>query len=82
MEISPRLPGPASCSSFARVATIRPPVAANGCPAASDEPLTFSFARSIGPRGASRPRVSLQYAGSSHALRVASTVEANASCTS
>ena len=30
MEISPRLPGPASCSIFASVATIRPPVAANG----------------------------------------------------
>ena len=30
MEISPRDPEPFSCNSFARVATIRPPVAANG----------------------------------------------------
>src|SRR3954464_15610146 len=79
MEISPRLPGPASCSIFARLATIRPPVAANGCPAASDEPLTLSFDRSIGPSGASRPSLPLQNAASSHALSVASTVEANAS---
>ena len=43
MEMSPRLPGPASCSVLASWATIRPPVAANGCPAASDEPLTLSF---------------------------------------
>src|SRR5215218_7011733 len=32
MEIRPRLPGPASCSVLANWATIRPPVAANGCP--------------------------------------------------
>src|SRR5947209_2112350 len=79
MEISPRLPGPASCSCLASEATIRPPVAANGCPAASDEPLTFSFDRSIDPSGASRPSLSLQYAESSQAFIVASTVEANAS---
>src|SRR4051794_2211233 len=36
MEIRPRLPGPASDRVFASVATIRPPVAANGCPVASD----------------------------------------------
>src|SRR3954471_17356983 len=41
MEIRPRLPGPASCSCLAREATMRPPVAANGWPAASDEPLTL-----------------------------------------
>ena len=43
IEIRPRLPEPASCSSLASVATIRPPVAANGWPAASEEPLTLSF---------------------------------------
>ena len=59
MEIRPRLPGPASCSIFASWATIRPPVAANGCPAASDEPLTLSFDRSIEPSGASRPSLLL-----------------------
>ena len=60
IEISPRLPGPASCSVLASWATIRPPVAANGCPAASDEPWTLSFERSIEPSGASRPSFSLQ----------------------
>ena len=72
MEIRPRLPGPASCSVFASWATIRPPVAANGCPAASDEPLTFSFERSIEPSAASRPSLPLQYASSSQAFSVAS----------
>src|SRR5262249_60844034 len=32
IEINPR-PDPLPCNSFASVATIRPPVAANGCPA-------------------------------------------------
>src|SRR5690242_16385251 len=68
IEIRPRLPGPASCSIFASVAVIRPPVAANGCPAASDEPLTLSLSRSIEPSGASRPSLPLQNAGSSQAL--------------
>ena len=58
---------------------IRPPVAANGWPAASEEPLTFSLERSIAPSGASRPRRSLQKTGSSHAFSVESTCEANAS---
>ena len=58
---------------------IRPPVAANGCPAASDEPLTFSFVRSIEPSGVSSPSFSLAYSGDSQAARVASTCEANAS---
>src|SRR3712207_1680339 len=79
MEIRPRLPGPASCSCFAREATIRPPVAAKGWPAASDEPLTLSLDRSMAPKGASRPSRSLQNAESSQAFSVASTVEANAS---
>ena len=70
MEIRPRLPGPASCSILASWATIRPPVAANGCPAASDEPLTLSFDRSIEPSGASRPSLPLQNAGSSQAFSV------------
>ena len=46
---SPSAP-PLSASSFASVATIRPPVAANGCPAASDEPVDVE----LGP-GRSRP---------------------------
>ena len=42
---------------------MRPPVAANGWPAASEEPLTLSLARSIEPSGSSRPRHCLQNAG-------------------
>ncbi len=42
IEMTPR-PEPFSASSLASVATIRPPVAANGCPAASDEPATLSL---------------------------------------
>ncbi len=49
MEMRPRAPEPFSWSSLARVATMRPPVAANGCPAASEEPVTLSFARSMLP---------------------------------
>src|SRR5205823_3957182 len=41
IEMSPR-PLPFSASSLARVARIRPPVAAKGCPTASDEPTTFN----------------------------------------
>src|SRR5947209_14323304 len=50
IEISPR-PEPFSARSLASVATIRPPVAAKGCPTASEEPLTLGFDRSIGPSG-------------------------------
>ena len=53
-EISAR-PAPFSASSLAAVATRRPPVAANGWPAASEEPLTFRRARSIEPNAASSP---------------------------
>ncbi len=77
-EITP-VPEPFSASSAASVATIRPPVAANGWPAASDEPTTFSLARSTEPSGPSSPRRSLQNTGSSHAFSVESTWEANAS---
>src|SRR6476619_8382286 len=70
VEIRPRPLPPFSASSLASTLTIRPPVAANGWPAASEEPLTFSLARSIEPSGASRPRRSLQNTGSSHAFSV------------
>jgi peptidoglycan/LPS O-acetylase OafA/YrhL len=53
-EISAR-PEPFSARSLAAVATRRPPVAAKGWPAASEEPLTLSRARSIEPRAASSP---------------------------
>jgi len=49
-EISAR-PEPFSFSSFAAVATMRAPVAANGWPIASDEPTTLSLLRSIAPSG-------------------------------
>ncbi len=58
IEIRPR-PSPRSASAFASEATIRPPVAANGCPAPSEPPFTFSFERSISPSGASRPEALL-----------------------
>src|SRR5205085_3477299 len=50
IEINPR-PEPFSASSFASGATVRPPVAPNGWPAASEEPFTFSLSRSIEPSG-------------------------------
>src|SRR5207237_10008243 len=78
IEIKPR-PDPFSASSLASVATMRPPVAAKGCPAASEEPLTLRRSRSIGPSGLERPRRSFEYFGSSQALSVASTVDAKAS---
>src|SRR5436853_2216139 len=59
IEISPR-PEPFSARSLASVATIRPPVAANGCPTASDEPVTFSRDRSIEPSAFGRPSFSWQ----------------------
>ena len=60
MEMSPR---PPCCdSSFARLAVMRAPVAAKGCPNAIDEPLTLSFARSIEPSGSALPRRSLAVA--------------------
>src|SRR5690606_36234292 len=43
IEIRAREPGPFSASSLAVVATIRPPVAANGWPAASEDPWTLSL---------------------------------------
>src|SRR6185312_5467028 len=74
MEIRPRTGLPVSfffsASCLASWATMRPPVAANGWPAASDEPLTFSLDRSIEPSGASRPRRPLQYSGDSQAASV------------
>ena len=76
MEISPTAAMPllgAAC--LASVATIRPPVAANGCPAASDEPLTLSLARSIVPSGAVQAQPARgRTPRSSHAASVASTV--------
>jgi len=53
-EMSAR-PEPFSASSLAAVATMRPPVAANGWPAASEEPLTLSRARSMEPSAAPSP---------------------------
>src|SRR5207237_4030061 len=78
IEMSPP-PDPSSASSLASVATMRPPVAANGWPAASEEPVTFRRERSIGPSDCDRPRRSLENAGSSQAFNVASTVDAKAS---
>ena len=53
IEIRPRTGLPVSfffsASCLASCATIRPPVAANGWPAASDEPLTLSLDRSMRP---------------------------------
>jgi hypothetical protein len=54
-------PPPRSFSSFAAVATMRAPVAANGWPVASDEPSGLIFAGSMRPSGASRPRRLRQY---------------------
>src|SRR5271169_2560338 len=83
IEISPRTDPPASfffsASCLASCATMRPPVAANGCPAAIDEPFTLSLDRSIEPSAASSPSRSLQYSSDSHAASVASTTDANAS---
>src|SRR5204862_2153684 len=78
IEIRPR-PEPFSASIFASEATMRPPVAANGCPAASEPPLTLSLSRSMEPSGLSSPRRSRQNSSDSHALSVVSTCEANAS---
>ena len=39
----------------------------------------FNLERSIAPKGASKPKRSLQNLGSSHALSVESTCDANAS---
>src|SRR5438552_427363 len=54
IEIRPR-PEPRSASCFASVATMRAPVAANGWPSATLEPLGFIFARSILPSASLRP---------------------------
>ena len=63
---------------MARVATTRPPVAAYGCPAANEDPLTLSRLRSTLPNGASRPSRSRQKVGLSQAASVARTVAAKA----
>ncbi len=78
IEIRQR-PPPISLSCFAAEATIRPPVAANGWPAASEPPLTLILSRSIEPSAASRPSRSLQKTGSSQAFSVHRTWAANAS---
>src|SRR5829696_8249587 len=78
MLITP-LPFSFSCSCLASAATIRPPVAAKGWPAASEPPLTLSFWRSIEPNGPSRPSRSLQNSESSQAFSVQSTWAAKAS---
>ena len=72
-------PPPRCCSSLAAVATMRAPVAANGCPVASDEPLMLIFAGSMRPSGASSPSRVLQYSSLSHARSVHSTCAAKAS---
>ena len=78
-EIRPRFAVGGSASCFASDATIRVPVAANGCPMATLEPFTLSLARSMLPSGWSSPSFSLQYSGDSQALSVHSTCAANAS---
>src|ERR1041384_2031226 len=78
MEMSAR-PAARSASCLAAVMTMRAPVAANGWPSATLEPFGLSFARSIEPSGASRPRRLRQYSADSQALRVQSTCAANAS---
>ena len=83
IEINPRT-GPEVCAFFsasclANWATILAPVAANGWPVASDEPLTFNLLRSIDPSAESSPNRPVQYSSDSQACRCASTTEANAS---
>jgi hypothetical protein len=58
---------------------MRPPVAANGWPAASDDPLTFNLSRSIEPSGPSSLSADRQKSASSQAASVARTWDANAS---
>src|SRR5690606_6301317 len=62
------LPLPPLANSLAMLAKLRPPVAAKGCPAASDPPFTLRLLRSIAPSGASSPRRVRQYSSSSQAL--------------
>src|SRR5690606_30341128 len=66
-------------SIFAVEARMRPPVAAKGWPAASEEPSTLSLLRSTEPKAPSRPRRSRQKVSSSQAASAHSTVEAKAS---
>ncbi len=66
-EISPRRAVADSDNCLASCATMRVPVAANGWPMATLEPLTLSLARSMTPSGRSSPRRSLQYSGDSQA---------------
>ncbi len=82
IEISPRAvpAGLSSCASiFASPATMRPPVAANGWPVASELPFTFSFVRSIAPSGPGKPSCVRQYSSSCHAASVHNTCAAKAS---
>ena len=53
---------------------IRPPVAANGCPAASEEPLTLSLERSTAPNGRRVRACACRTPRSSQAASVVSTV--------
>ena len=76
-EINPR-PEPFSCSSFAIVATIRAPVAANGCPIAMLPPLVLSRSRLMRPIGSFLPRLLRQKSSDCHALSVASVCAAKA----
>ncbi len=68
-EIRPRFALLSFESSFARLATMRVPVAANGWPTAMLPPFTFSFDRSMLPSGPGRPSTSRQYSGVSHAFK-------------
>ena len=79
MEIRPAFAGPASCSSFASVATIRPPVAANGWPAASEEPLTLSLGPVDSAERCVEAEARLAEVRVLPGLQGLSTVEANAS---
>src|SRR5690606_18930215 len=72
-------PLPLSARSFASVATMRAPVAANGWPIATLPPFTLSFERSIAPSGRSRPSRSRQNVSDSHAASVARVRAAEAS---
>ena len=51
---------------------MRPPVAANGCPTASELPLTLSLLRSIDPRGYDKTGMASYYGARHHGKRTAS----------
>ena len=65
-----------------RLVIRRTPVAANGCPKASEPPRTFSFSAGTGPSTSSRPSLVRKNSLSSNIFRFDSTWAANASCTS